>query len=304
MHTVFITGANRGLGYEIAKGLITRCDNWHVLIGCRDAASGQQVVDELERLASQRPVATRCRVALVSIDVCDQRSIAQACEQIRFLSNTDRPAGETGCLDALVNNAGILYRTSDLPPAEQAKNTIECNFFAQLHVIDAMLPLMKPNGRIVNMSSRMGLIDGYPIWNVAGVSSATLKQDLLNPNLTLSRLEKLASEYVTLAADGKQVQRGWPNTDHRDYNVSKMLFCAATRVLARDPRLLAMNITIVSMCPGWCRTDMGTADAPKSAEEGADTAIWLLSEEVKPMTGCFYGERQKISYLDGHPMEA
>jgi hypothetical protein len=48
------------------------------------------------------------------------------------------------------------------------------------------------------------------------------------------------------------------------------------------------------MCPGWCRTDMAGEKAPKSAEDGADTALWLMSkpwEIVKEEQGQFFSER-------------
>ena len=52
---------------------------------------------------------------------------------------------------------------------------------------------------------------------------------------------------------------------------------------------------IASMCPGWCQTDMGGDSAPRSSEEGADTAIWLATETGLP-TGKFWRDRQQISW--------
>jgi NAD(P)-dependent dehydrogenase (short-subunit alcohol dehydrogenase family) len=56
------------------------------------------------------------------------------------------------------------------------------------------------------------------------------------------------------------------------------------------------GMMINSMCPGWCRTDMGGADAPKSAEEGADTAVWLALEAPSDLRGLFLKERKVIPW--------
>ncbi len=50
------------------------------------------------------------------------------------------------------------------------------------------------------------------------------------------------------------------------------------------------------MCPGWVRTDMGESSAPRSPEQGADTAIWLAIEASRNETGKFWRDRQEISY--------
>ena len=57
------------------------------------------------------------------------------------------------------------------------------------------------------------------------------------------------------------------------YRVSKAALNALTRTLASDERWLKVN----TMCPGWVRTDMGGRAAPRSVEEGADTAVWLAT---------------------------
>ena len=50
------------------------------------------------------------------------------------------------------------------------------------------------------------------------------------------------------------------------------------------------------MCPGWVRTDMGGPTAPRSVEEGADTAIWLATEASHELTGRFFRDRQEIPW--------
>ena len=76
------------------------------------------------------------------------------------------------------------------------------------------------------------------------------------------------------------------------YRVSKAGLNALTRTLASDERWLKVN----TMCPGWVRTDMGGPAAPKSVEEGADTAIWLATLPDDGPTGGFFRDRKPIPW--------
>jgi NAD(P)-dependent dehydrogenase (short-subunit alcohol dehydrogenase family) len=76
------------------------------------------------------------------------------------------------------------------------------------------------------------------------------------------------------------------------YRVSKAALNALTRTLASDERWLKVN----TMCPGWVRTDMGGAGAPRSVEQGADTAIWLATLPDDGPTGGFFRNRKPIPW--------
>jgi NAD(P)-dependent dehydrogenase (short-subunit alcohol dehydrogenase family) len=76
------------------------------------------------------------------------------------------------------------------------------------------------------------------------------------------------------------------------YRVSKAGLNALTRTLASDERWLKVN----TMCPGWVRTDMGGSAAPKSVEEGADTAVWLATLPDDGPTGGFFRDRKRIPW--------
>jgi NAD(P)-dependent dehydrogenase (short-subunit alcohol dehydrogenase family) len=76
------------------------------------------------------------------------------------------------------------------------------------------------------------------------------------------------------------------------YRVSKAGLNALTRTLASDERWLKVN----TMCPGWVRTDMGGAGAPRSVEEGADTAVWLATLPDDGPTGGFFRNRKPIPW--------
>ena len=76
------------------------------------------------------------------------------------------------------------------------------------------------------------------------------------------------------------------------YRVSKTALNALTRTLASDERWLKVN----TMCPGWVRTDMGGSGAPRSVEEGADTAVWLATLPDDGPTGGFFRNRKPIPW--------
>ena len=78
------------------------------------------------------------------------------------------------------------------------------------------------------------------------------------------------------------------------YRVSKTALNALTRTLAAD--LHGSGILVNSMCPGWVRTDMGGSGAPRSVEQGADTAVWLATLPDGGPTGGFFRDRKAIPW--------
>ncbi|MBG1242670.1 SDR family oxidoreductase [Nostoc sp. NZL] len=138
-----ITGANKGIGYEIARQLGSRGAT--VLVGARDIKRGEEAANKL-RL-------NEIDARTIQLDVIDQKTIDSAAKQIE---------SEFGKLDILVNNAGIISDGDRLPPSqvdiETLRHTYETNVFGVFAVTKAMLPLLKKSkaGRIVNLSSGLG----------------------------------------------------------------------------------------------------------------------------------------------------
>ena len=77
------------------------------------------------------------------------------------------------------------------------------------------------------------------------------------------------------------------------YCISKSLLNAMTRHLAYE--LSHQEITVNAYCPGWVHTDMGGRSAPRTLEQGADTAVWLVNSEKVP-TGKFFYDRKEIPW--------
>jgi NAD(P)-dependent dehydrogenase (short-subunit alcohol dehydrogenase family) len=137
-----VSGANKGIGYEIAAGLGAL--GWSVGVGARNDEARDAAVDKLR--------AGGADAFGVPLDVTDDAGVTAAAELLEQ---------RAGRLDALVNNAGI---TGGMPqePTRVAPETvlaaIEVNVLGVIRLTNAMLPLLRrsPSPRIVNMSSTVG----------------------------------------------------------------------------------------------------------------------------------------------------
>jgi NAD(P)-dependent dehydrogenase (short-subunit alcohol dehydrogenase family) len=78
------------------------------------------------------------------------------------------------------------------------------------------------------------------------------------------------------------------------YRVSKTALNAATRTLAAE--LQGSGILVNAMCPGWVKTRMGGASAPRTVAQGADTAVWLATLPEGGPSGGFFRDRRPIPW--------
>jgi NAD(P)-dependent dehydrogenase (short-subunit alcohol dehydrogenase family) len=78
------------------------------------------------------------------------------------------------------------------------------------------------------------------------------------------------------------------------YRISKVGLNALTRILADE--LKETNILVNSVTPGWVRTHMGGAQAPRSVEEGAEAAVWLATLPDGGPTGKFFKDREEFPW--------
>ncbi len=138
---VLITGANKGIGLEIARQLGR--DGLTILLGARDAERGQKAMQTLRDQGSD--------AHLIRLDVTDEAAIEAAATSIER---------DFRRLDILVNNAGVsLDMAAPIGSSmEKARQTFDINFFGVLAVTQAMLPLLQKSdeARIINMSSDLG----------------------------------------------------------------------------------------------------------------------------------------------------
>lgn len=136
-----VTGANKGIGREIARQLAER--GLVVYLGARDEERGQSAESELRTDGLD--------VRFLQLDVTDEESVARAAKRL---------LDEVGLLHALVNNAGIGIpeQAPSQTPVDQVRTVYETNVFGVITVTNALLPLLRRAGsaRIVNVSSAIG----------------------------------------------------------------------------------------------------------------------------------------------------
>jgi len=152
-----ITGANKGIGYELARQLAK--EGVTVLVAARNAKLGEAAAAKLK--------ADGADAHFLELDVTKRETIAKAAQTVRT---------QYGRLDILVNNAGVVDK-GDGPPGtadpEAVRRVLEVNFFGVLAVTQAMLPLVRKSaaGRIVMISSGLGSLtwNADPKWPFAAV---------------------------------------------------------------------------------------------------------------------------------------
>ena len=213
-----VTGANKGIGFEVARDLARK--GFHVFLGARDEKAGRAAEEKLRKDG---------QVTFLKIDISEPESIRRTAEE--FSRRSDR-------LDALVNNAGILLDDDKdiltITP-DIFETTLRTNTLGALLVSQAFVPFLKKSAapRIVNVSSTGGqLADGADGWAPAYCISKTalngvtvqlaaalpkfainsvcpgwVRTDMGGSNATRSVAEG-ASGIVWLAADAPQTETG------------------------------------------------------------------------------------------------
>ena len=144
LKTVFITGADKGLGFSLAQRFLRE--------GLRVFAGQHRADSDLLKLAGSFPQT----FTSVPLDVTQLDSVCQAASRVADL---------TPALDILINNAGVMLETrAPLPELDLASlpllTTLDVNTFGPLRVVQQFLPLLEKGGRklIINISSEAGSI--------------------------------------------------------------------------------------------------------------------------------------------------
>lgn len=182
---ILITGANRGIGKEIARQMAAL--NWQVLVAARNFSAAQSVCEEIGNEA----------IAL-HLDVTNEDNVRVAVEAV---------TQKFGKLDVLVNNAAIMgnasMRSFDLPEIEAAMNT---NFMGPIKVSKYFMPLLKKSSdaRIINLSSGMGELSSL---HSGGYGAYRLSKTSLNA-FTILLASELESSVKVFA-----MCPGWVQTD-------------------------------------------------------------------------------------------
>jgi len=135
---VLVTGANKGIGRQICKRILTDHPDVHVLLGARSPTLGEAAVRKLEAEVAD----SVGRIEAVEIDVSDEQSVSNCAAAVG--------AKYGATLYGILNNAGI-------GPGSAISQILEVNTYGPRRVCEAFLPLLDQEvGRVVNMASASG----------------------------------------------------------------------------------------------------------------------------------------------------
>jgi len=268
-----VTGANKGIGFAVVRGLCKQLADVDVYLTARNESLGQEAVKKLE--------AEGLKPKFHQLDLNDSGSI----EKLKtFLQSS------YGGLDILVNNAGMAFKNDATEPFPvQAEVTVKTNFWGTLNVCNSLFPLLRPHARVVNVSSRASCMS-------ANKCSDALKQRMVDPDIDMAKVKQLMTEFVCSAKDGSLSAAGWRESGYgcSKIGVTLMSF-VQQKELDTDPR---EDIIVNACCPGYVDTDMTSHKGPKTIDEGADTLVYLamLPPKATSPKGQFVAERKIINW--------
>jgi carbonyl reductase 1 len=266
MQRILVTGANKGVGLALVEAILSSEADTFVYLCSRDLERGRRAAASLVETYPGR-------IEVVELDVADDRSVADAKQQVTSSLASERLYG-------VVNNAGIGMKIPE------AARIVDTNTFGVRRVCEAFLPLLDPKlGRVVNVTSAAG-----PMF-VASESPETQRL-LLDPAITWPRLETFIEE---------RLAKGF--NDGAAYGFSKACANSYTMILAREHAGLKVN----ACTPGYIDTDLtrppgsegkSTAElGMKTPREGTVAPMYLLFGELDG-NGYYYGSDAKRSPLD------
>jgi len=199
-HSVLITGANRGIGLEFVRQLLTLTPTPVVIATARDPSKAT----ELQQHAAAHPA----HLHVLKLEVTDYDSLPSFVEQVKSLLD----ASSTPGLGVLVNNAGVVYRKNlaEVTRDDMIKN-FDTNTVAPLLLAKALLPLLKQSSQagkrtlVANITSRMGSIED----NTSG-SHYPYRASKAALNMVT---RSLAVDLKPFAIEATAVHPGWVLTD-------------------------------------------------------------------------------------------
>lgn len=229
MVRALVTGGSRGLGYEVARGLLAH--------GIETTILGQ----------SPENVARASRELGISGITCDVRDF----NRLQEIKSQHQP------FDIIVLSHGVMSEKMSKTlkaTKEDWDRTIDINLSGVFNVVNTFADHMveQRNGRVIVFSACLGRMSGPG--NAGGLAP---------------------------------------------YRISKAGVNAFVRNFAHETGLGARGVLVDAICPNHSKTDMGGPNAPRTAAEGAETAIWLAMRDFTPgvdQTGLLWEDREVVAW--------
>jgi len=218
----------------------------------------------------------------IGLEIC--RQLAQLGYQV-VLTSRDEVQGLGAQQRLVAEGAEVGYHPLDVTDAESVHRLAEV--------------LQQAYGRVEVLVNNAGvMLDDRDVLEAdLDIVRATMETNVYGPWRLAQALVPLMQQHgygrIVNLSSGMGQLSGMGS--HRPaYRLSKTALNALTRILAAE--LQGSNILVNSMSPGWVRTDMGGPSAPRSVEEGADTAVWLATLPDDGPTGGFFQDRKPIPW--------
>lgn len=268
MKKILVTGGNRGIGLEICRQLD---ETGHlVIMGSRDPDKGYKAARSLSS-----------NIIVKKLDVSDEENVKSLVEEL---------VNEIDHIDVLINNAGL--GTSYIENKQSGITSLGRKIKNQLPGISKLsrpiAKAMKSAGAIRPPMS----VSNMPLDDVRELMDTNFYGPWLMIQSFIPMLKKSGGGRIINISSGMG-QLGSLDGKYPAYRLSKSSLNTLTIMFAEELKM--ENIHVYAMCPGWVRTDMGGPDAPRSVSQGADTAVWLATENNIP-TGGFYRDRELIPW--------
>lgn len=249
---IMVTGANKGIGLEIIKTLLKTHPEYKFFMCVRSMERGKAALEELKKLYPD----AESKVTVHDLDITNSKSIDKFVDWIKT-SKTK--------IDCLVNNAGVLIRTTDV--TEEVINQIfPTNYYGTIELTEKLVPLLPDGAKVVLIGGAMG--------TYMNLKNFPLKEKLEDPKLTLEGLAKIVHEFCN---DAKAKKLPPITGMIPAYSASKLFLNYYTKVYANEKTIRDRGIQVYACHPGWVQTELGGPGAKLTLEQGAVCPCFVIN---------------------------
>jgi carbonyl reductase 1 len=165
------------------------------------------------------------------------------------------------------------------------EETLQTNYYGSLEATQDLLPLIRTNGRMVNVCSMAGKLSVY---------SDEIRSSFLQAVQTdVPAVTAFMEKFKAAVAEGKEKGAGFPSAA---YAVSKAGMIAMTKAVAMEEASKHRGVLVNACCPGYVKTDMTRGGGSKTVDEGAMTPVMLALEDIGGKTGGFWQSEKEVEW--------